>query len=96
MASNRHLGRIIALQTLYEQDFRRGAGDTAFDLDDVLRRNISRYRAMVDDTTFIEKLVAGVTKHEAALDDTLGAGGAGMAGGPDCAHGPDRPAHRPV
>ena len=27
MASNRHLGRIIALQTLYEQEFRREAND---------------------------------------------------------------------
>jgi len=40
MASNRHLGRIVALQTLYEQDFRREAGDKSFDLGVVLKRNI--------------------------------------------------------
>jgi transcription antitermination protein NusB len=71
MASNRHLGRIIALQTLYEQDFRRDAKDQAFNLDQVLQRNIARYEAMVDDTVFIEHLVHGVTEHETDLDDTL-------------------------
>ncbi len=71
MASNRHLGRIIALQTLYEQDFRRDSGDTSFDLEEVLQRNISRYSEMVDDVEFIRELVAGVTKRAAELDETL-------------------------
>jgi transcription antitermination protein NusB len=71
MASNRHLGRIIALQTLYELDFRREAGDAAFDLEEVLARNISRYQKQVDDTGFIEALVRGVAKDEAALDAEL-------------------------
>lgn len=71
MASNRHLGRIIALQTLYEQDFRLSANDTTFDLDEVLTRNIARYEAMVDDTTFITELTQGVSKQVADLDATL-------------------------
>ncbi|HUS26296.1 MAG TPA: transcription antitermination factor NusB [Nevskiaceae bacterium] len=71
MASNRHLGRIIALQTLYEQDFRRAAGDKHFDLDAVLARNIARYEATVDDKVFIEQLVRGVAANEAALDVQL-------------------------
>lgn len=71
MASNRHLGRIIALQTLYEQDFRRDAGDTEFNLDEVLARNIARYAEMVDDTAFIETLVHGVDEHVAELDAIL-------------------------
>lgn len=71
MASNRHLGRIIALQTLYEQDFRREAGDSDFDVAEVLKRNIGRYKDMVDDTDFIERLVRGVTKDEKKLDKTL-------------------------
>jgi N utilization substance protein B len=71
MASNRHLGRIIALQTLYEQDFRRASGDASFDLDAVLTRNINRYEAMVDDKAFIEALVRGVTEKEKDLDDEL-------------------------
>lgn len=71
MASNRHLGRIIALQTLYEQDFRRGSDDASFDLNEVLQRNIARYEATVDDTSFIEQLVLGVSKMQAELDAIL-------------------------
>lgn len=71
MASNRHLGRIIALQTLYEQDFRRDAGDTAFDPDEILDRNIARYKDMVDDVDFVRQLVAGVSEQAAALDMKL-------------------------
>jgi N utilization substance protein B len=72
MASNRHLGRIVALQTLYEQDFRREAGDAAFDLNAVLKRNIERYESTVDDVFFIEELVKGVAEHETELDAQLG------------------------
>lgn len=71
MASNRHLGRIIALQTLYEQELRQDAGDTAFDLSKVLDRNIERYKDMLDDVDFIKKLVTGVSKNAEALDATL-------------------------
>lgn len=68
MASNRHLGRIIALQTLYEAEFRLEAADVDFDLDAVLARNITRYQDMVDDVAFIKKLVAGVQKQAPDLD----------------------------
>lgn len=71
MASNRHLGRIVALQTLYEIDFRREAGDDSYDLGLILKRNIARYESTVDDVYFIEELVKGVAKHEQALDDEL-------------------------
>ena len=71
MASNRHLGRIIALQTLYEEEFRLDSDDKDFDLTAVLQRNVSRYKDMVDDVAFIEKLVAGVSKNAAELDKTL-------------------------
>jgi transcription antitermination protein NusB len=71
MASNRHLGRIIALQTLFEQDFRRSASDVTFDLETVLARNIERYQATVDDKDFIIELVHGVAKLETKLDKEL-------------------------
>jgi N utilization substance protein B len=71
MASNRHLGRIIALQTLYEQDFRGASSDASFDLQEVLQRNISRYEATVDDTSFIEELVNGISKNAQELDELL-------------------------
>lgn len=71
MASNRHLGRIIALQTLYEEDFRRGAGDKDLDLEAILARNIARYEGTVEDKEFIERLVRGVYKRAEELDATL-------------------------
>ncbi|QQS19796.1 transcription antitermination factor NusB [Candidatus Saccharibacteria bacterium] len=71
MASNRHLGRIVALQTLYELDFRREANDDTFDLGLVLKRNISRYESTVDDVFFIEELVKGVAKYQDQLDNEL-------------------------
>ncbi len=71
MASNRHLGRIIALQTLYEEEFRLECDDKAFKLKDVLDRNIHRYADMVDDRAFIESLVNGVDKKKAELDALL-------------------------
>lgn len=71
MASNRHLGRIIALQTLYEQELRQEAGDTHLDIDEVLERNITRYRDMLSDVEFIRQLVAGVIRNAAKLDATL-------------------------
>lgn len=71
MASNRHLGRIIALQTLYEQEFRLECGDKSFDIDDVLKRNINRYRDMVEDKDFIVRLVQGVLTEQNNLDEVL-------------------------
>jgi N utilization substance protein B len=71
MASNRHLGRIIALQTLYEQELRLEAGDKHFSLDAVLERNIARYREMISDVAFIRQLVKGVNKQAAKLDAAL-------------------------
>ena len=71
MASNRHLGRIIALQTLYEQEFRMECEDKDFLLKDVLDRNVRRYAEMVDDRAFIEQLVTGVDAKRSELDTVL-------------------------
>lgn len=71
MASNRHLGRIIALQTLYEQAFRREAGDDNWNDDEILDRNIGRYKEMIEDVAFIGALVDGVTAKTEELDAKL-------------------------
>lgn len=71
MASNRHLGRIIALQTLYEEELRREADDEQLDIGQILERNIARYREMLSDTEFIRQLVKGVLKQAAKLDAKL-------------------------
>lgn len=71
MASNRHLGRILALQTLYEHEFRRDCGDSDLVLEDVLQRNLDRYKETVDDQAFIRTLVNEVAKRSAELDGIL-------------------------
>ncbi len=71
MASNRHLGRVIAFQTLYEQEFRVDADDKKFNLDDVIKRNLNRYKGMVEDTDFVEQLVKGVNSKASELDSKL-------------------------
>jgi N utilization substance protein B len=68
MASNRHLGRIVALQTLYEFEFRTQSEDPNVNLDDILSRNLERYESAIDDTTFVKKLVEGVLGVIADLD----------------------------
>src|SRR5215210_4352307 len=71
MASNRHLGRIIALQTLYESIFRIECGDKSVDSADILKRNISRYKATLDDIAFIEEIVTNVQKQAKKLDKKI-------------------------
>lgn len=68
MASNRHLGRIIVLQSLYEIAFRKACGDTVLDVDDVVSRNISRYKAASNDSVFIESYVRDVLDKSEELD----------------------------
>lgn len=71
MASNRHLGRIIALQSLYEQEFRTECGDVQFDAEEITKRNINRYKDSVEDVDFIESLTNGVGAKTAELDIEL-------------------------
>ena len=68
MASNRHLGRIVALQTLYEFEFRTECGDVTVDVAEVLSRNLARYETAIDDTDFVDALVRGVLKEQEGLD----------------------------
>jgi len=71
MASNRHLGRIIALQTLYEFEFRQASADASADLDEILARNLERYDETIEDKAFVTELVLGVEKNKADLDATI-------------------------
>ena len=71
MASNRHLGRIVAMQTLYEHDFR--GGDAAeLTLDPILQRNLDEFRSSIDDTNFVEDVVEGVHQHQQEIDGIIG------------------------
>ncbi len=71
MASNRHLGRIVALQTLYELDFRTEVAEKDLDRQAVLKRNIDRYSEVVDDQEFISSLVEGVLRRQDQLDSVI-------------------------
>lgn len=71
MASNRHLGRIVALQTLYEYEFRVQSEDETADAVAILTRNIERYDTAIDDTDFVNTLVLGVLKERDDIDAKL-------------------------
>lgn len=71
MASNRHLGRIVALQTIYEYEFRRSVGDETAEAIEIMERNLDRYEGVVGDIDFVRELVSGVVKTEQKLDELL-------------------------
>jgi N utilization substance protein B len=71
MASNRHLGRIVALQTLYEFEFRKESEDASVDVKEILARNLARYEEAIDDTKFVETLVNGVLKEQVDIDGSI-------------------------
>jgi transcription antitermination protein NusB len=71
MASNRHLGRIVAMQTLYEYVFRVDCEDPGVNIDEMLERNIQRYSETIDDKDFILGLVKGVAASMVDLDAEL-------------------------
>ena len=71
MSANRHLGRIVALQTLYEEDFRKEVNDPSVNLEEILERNIGRYDETIEDKAFIEELVRGLKSKQDELDDKI-------------------------
>jgi transcription antitermination factor NusB len=71
MASNRHLGRIVALQTLYEYEFRRKSNDTTADIKEITVKNIEPYQDSLGDVEFVDVLVTGVYENEADLDSKI-------------------------
>lgn len=71
MASNRHLGRIVALQSLYEYEFRVQADDKTADVDEILSRNLDRYEQEIEDTDFVSQLAHGVLEKQDDLDEQI-------------------------
>ena len=71
MASNRHLGRIISLQSLYEYEFRSKAGDATADIDHIVAKNIIPYEKALGDTEFVYALSRGVVEKTEELDKDL-------------------------
>ena len=71
MASNRHLGRIISLQSLYEYEFRLKAGDATADIDTIVAKNIEPYAKALGDTEFVYALTKGIVDNTKKLDEEL-------------------------
>ena len=71
MASNRHLGRIITLQSLYEYEFRRKAGDASADIYSIVAKNIEPYSKALGDVDFVHDLSHGVFDEMEQLDKEL-------------------------
>jgi transcription antitermination protein NusB len=71
LASNRHLGRIVAMQTLYEYDFRGNEGD-GIDVQDVLKRNLNEFSTSIEDTNFVYDIVDGVMANQDQIDGIIG------------------------
>ena len=72
MASNRHLGRVIVLQSLYEYELRTLAEDPEVDLDVIVAKNIEPYDKALGDTEFVYNLAREVAKNFETLDTALG------------------------
>ncbi len=66
--ANRHLLRSIALQSLYEWDFRDKKGEK---IDEIIRHNIAEFAPGIDDAAFIHYLVSGVLKHRGKIDELI-------------------------
>ena len=71
MASNRHLGRVIVLQSLYEYELRTLAKDPEVDLDIVVAKNIEPYEKALGDTEFVYNLARKVAENFETLDKVL-------------------------
>lgn len=71
MASNRHLGRIIVLESLYEFDFRSRVKDKSVNLEEIVARNMERYASKIGDKDFVYKLATGVERLSTQLDAVI-------------------------
>ena len=71
MASNRHLGRVIVLQSLYEFELRTLAHDPEVDLDIIVAKNVEPYEKTLGDTEFVYNLAHKVAENFETLDTAL-------------------------
>lgn len=65
--SSRHLSRTIAMQSLYEWDFRGKKEDLA----KILEHNISEFAPGIKDSDFIHELVEGTIKNLGKIDKII-------------------------
>ena len=63
--SNRHLARTIAMQTLFEWDYK---GKNKNTIDEIINYNFDAFAPIYNDHSFTEQLVQGVIKNIAKID----------------------------
>lgn len=66
--SNRHLARTIALQSLFEWDFK---GKKKDEIDEIIKYNFSAFAPEYNDHSFTEKLVKGVVDNIGKIDESI-------------------------
>lgn len=62
---NRHLSRLVSMQTLYEWEFRQESS-----LDEITTRNIEVYKNDVDEL-FVKQIIGGVEKNKTDIDKKI-------------------------
>lgn len=63
--ANRHLSRSIAMQTLYEWDFK---GRKESKIEEILERNINEFAPGIEDDTFARDLIKGVLGNQEKIN----------------------------
>jgi len=66
--ANRHLSRSIAMQSLYEWDFRNQDSKA---VDELVEKNIKEFGPGMDDTSFTHALVKGVIDNKEKIDPII-------------------------
>ncbi len=68
MAANRHLGRIVSMQALYEYFVRSSLKDPSLKLSEIIARALSVHKENIQDTEFVEALISGAAEKQEEID----------------------------
>jgi N utilization substance protein B len=77
MASNRHLARLIAVQTLYEWAFlaerfpSEEQPDKKSKVAEILKRNFEEFQKSLNNQDFLDELVWGTLEHQEKIDNII-------------------------
>lgn len=66
--ANRHLSRSIAMQSLYEWDFK---GRNNEKLDEIVKKNIEEFAPGLEDDSFVHHLVNGTISNQGKIDPLI-------------------------
>lgn len=66
--ANRHLSRTIALQSLYEWDFKGGKND---EIVKIIKKNVQEFAPGMDDISFAQMLVETVAENRNKIDPLI-------------------------